>query len=466
MGVAAIMALVSSGRVAAADRVLHATFEVTPIQPLMDDRLGIIILDLPPNRLITIQAKSRAQDQVWWRSAAVFNSGPKGTIDVSSQAPTSGTYRGVDGMGLFWSMEPDRGSKSGDRAFFAVVDWLAPIVTEIEATDADEVLGSVTIERRFASPAVRRTPIAGDGIVGFLYDPGDGQRHPGVIVLGGSEGGFGGPEAAMLASRGFTALSLAYFGVKGLPPTLQNIPIEYFGKVVRWMRASPVVDPDCITAYGISRGAEAALTVAATYPEIKAVVAKAPSHVRWGGVTANHMPGGPAWTFNGKPLPYVPNRIPFGFLAHYIWDSVAGIPVSQTPLFLQDLAYFGDTARAEIPVEKINGPVLLLSGKDDQIWPSPLMAERVMERLRRNRHSYRFDHLSYEGAGHWLPIAYEPMRGLRQSMKLAIGGTPEGTSRAQADNWPKVLDFLRLYRANRWLPEPKGQEASPPSRQE
>ena len=345
-------------------------------------------------------------------------------------------------MGLFWSMEPDLGSKSGDRAFFTVVDWLSPIVTEIEASVADNVVGSITIERHFAKPGVQRAAIAEGGIIGFLYDPGDGQRHQGVIVLGGSEGGFGGPEGAMLASHGFTALSLAYFGVKGLPPTLQNIPIEYFAKAIRWMSASPVVDADFIAVYGTSRGAEAALTVAATYPEIKAVVAKAPSHVRWEGVTAKHLPGGPAWTFNGKPLPYVPNRIPFGFLVRYIWDTLAGIPVPQTPLFLEDLADFGDTAKAEIPVEQINGPVLLLSGKDDQIWPSTLMAVRIMDRLRRNQHPYRCTHLSYEGAGHWLPVTYDPVRGLRQGMKLAIGGTPEGTSRAQAGGWPKILDFL------------------------
>ena len=442
MGVVASMALASLVQFAASDQAPRTTFAVTPAQPLMDDRLVITISGLPANRLITIQANSKAQDQLWWRSAAVFSSGPNGTIDLGSQAPISGAYRGADGMGLFWSMEPDAGPKSGDRAFFTVVDWLAPIVTEIEAADGHEVLGSVPVERRFAKPGVRRTAIAEGGIVGFLYDPGDGQRHKGVIVLGGSEGGFGGPEAAMLASRGFTALSLAYFGVQGLPPTLQNIPLEYFGKAVQWMRASPMVDAGFIAAFGTSRGAEAALMLAATYPEIKAAVAKSPSHVRWEGVTAKHLPGGPAWTFNGLPLPYVPNRIPFGFLMRYIWETLAGTPVAQTPLFLEDLADFGDTAKAEIPVERINGPVLLLSGKDDQIWPSTLMAERVMDRLRRNRHPYRYVHLSYDGAGHWLPIAYEPVRGLRQGMKLALGGTPEGTSRAQADCWPKILDFL------------------------
>lgn len=421
----------------------HITFAVTPAQPLMDDQINITISGLPPNRLITLRAKSRAQDQLWWRSEALFNSGPDGAIDLHVQTPISGTYQGVDGMGLFWSMKPDVEPKSADHAFFAVMDWFTPIVTEIDVEDPDRVLGSVTIERRFAKPGIHSTEIAGDGIAGVLYDPGDGQRHPGVIVLGGSEGGLGGRDVALLlADHGFTTISLAYFGMKGLPPTLQKIPIEYFGKVVQWMRARPEVDPNFFAVFGASRGAEAALLMAATFPDIKAVIARSPSHVCWEGVTAKHRPGGPAWTFDGKPLPYVPNQIPFGFVIQYVWSSLAGNPVRQTPLFLQDLAVFGSTASAEIPVERIQGPVLLLSGTDDQIWPSSLMATRIIERLQRNRHAYKDEHLSYDGAGHWIPSAYVPTRGSRKEMKLAIGGTPEATAVAQADSWPKILLFL------------------------
>lgn len=209
----------------------------------MDDRLSILVLGLPPNRLIIVKAKSKAQDQLWWRSEAVFNSGPEGTIDLSAQAPVSGTYQGVDGMGLFWSMKPDPNTKGGDHAFFAITDWFQPIVTEIEATDVGQALGSVAVERRFAKPGLRCALIAEDSIYGFLCDPGDGHRHPGVMFLGGSEGGFGLPDTAvLLASHGFTTMSLAYFGAKGLPPTLQNIPVEYFGKAVQWMRARPEID--------------------------------------------------------------------------------------------------------------------------------------------------------------------------------------------------------------------------------
>ena len=48
-------------------------------------------------------------------------------------------------------------------------------------------------------------------------------------------------------------------------------------------------------------------------------------------------------------------------------------------------------------MENIHGPVLLLSGKDDQIEPSSLMATRLMERLRRHGHPYGDEHLSCDG---------------------------------------------------------------------
>jgi pimeloyl-ACP methyl ester carboxylesterase len=237
-------------------------------------------------------------------------------------------------------------------------------------------------------------------------------------------------------------MSLAYFGAKGLPPTLQNIPIEYFGKALAWMRARPETDSRFLAVFGVSRGAEAALQVAATFPEVTAVVARSPSDVRWEGATAWQLPGGPAWTYRGKPLTYVPFRVPLWFAAQYVWDIVARDPIRQAPLFLYDLKVFGDTSSAEIPVENIHGPILLLSGKDDQIWPSSLMAARLMERRRRHGCPYPDEVLSYNAVGHWIPTEYVPTAGERQRMKLMIGGTPQGTVLALADSWPKILHFL------------------------
>jgi pimeloyl-ACP methyl ester carboxylesterase len=426
---------------AGADQQRQAAFNVTPAQPLMDERLAITVSGLPPRRSITIRARSQAHDRRYWESAAVFTSDSNGFINLAAQAPLSGTYSGADGMGLFWSMQPDMESKEGDSSFFAVSGWFEPIFTEIEAICDNHVCGSVRVERHYAAPGTKGASVHTDGIMGVLYKPDDGRRHAGVIVLGGSEGGFGGPEAAMLAARGFTAVSLAYFGTNGLPPTLQKIPIEYFGKAIHWMRSVPDVDPEAIALYGISRGAEAALIAASIFPEIKAVVVRSPSHVRWEGATANQLPGGPAWTYEGTPLPYVPIHIGAAFAFGYVWGMVTRTPVAFAPMFRDSLAHF-DPPSVEIQVERIHAPLFLLSGTDDQIWPSSSMSSLIVERLKLNRHPYSDEQVTYDGVGHWLPIAYEPIAGSRQNMKLRIGGTPEGTSKAQVDAWPKTVRFL------------------------
>src|SRR6185437_363128 len=88
---------------------------------------------------------------------------------------------------------------------------------------------------------------------------------------------------------------------------------------------------------GGSRGSEAALLLGAYYPGlVHGVIASSP-----GEVTLCSYPGctGPAWTLHGKPLPYTNG------------------PDNPAPA-------------AVIPVQKINGPLLLDCGTADQIWNS------------------------------------------------------------------------------------------------
>lgn len=106
-------------------------------------------------------------------------------------------------------------------------------------------------------------------------------------------------RTASLALNGYPALALAYFQEPGLPQCLCAIPLEYFARAARWLRAQPVARGRPVILYGVSRGAEAALLVASYEPRLfTAVVADSPSasvHGAFGGT-------GPAWTFRGKPL--------------------------------------------------------------------------------------------------------------------------------------------------------------------
>jgi len=306
------------------------------------------------------------------------------------------------------------------------------------------VVGSVHVERRYSKAGVKCAPLKDSEVHGILCFPDDGKQHPpGVLVIGGSEGGVGLPNVTvLLASHGFTAFSLSYFGGSGQPSTLQNIPLEYFQRAADWMLTLPETRSRRIAMFAVSRGTEAALQVAAMSPVIDAVVARSPSFVRWEGISAHGFPGGPAWTLSGKPLPYIPNRVPLWFWTRYFWDRTISEPMRQTPLFLYDLKVFGATDSAEIPVENIHGPVLLLSGKDDQIWPGDAMADKLMDRVKEHGHAYHDIHLSYDQVGHSIPCEYLPTAGDLSGLRLVIGGTAEGVAKAQRDSWPKVLGFL------------------------
>ncbi len=134
---------------------------------------------------------------------------------------------------------------------------------------------------------MRRT-VEEDGLVGTLFSPSTPGPHPAVITLGGAGGGLSEGGAKTLASEGYAALALAYFGVDPLPPELVEIPLEYFERAIAWLQAQPEVDASRLAVVGDSKGAELGLLLGATYPkDIKAVVGYAPSAVVWQGIPFN-----------------------------------------------------------------------------------------------------------------------------------------------------------------------------------
>jgi dienelactone hydrolase len=217
----------------------------------------------------------------------------------------------------------------------------------------------------------------------------------------------------------YAVLALAFFGAEGLPRSLSRIPLEYFGKALDWLAAQPPVDPSRIGVLGISRGGELALLLGSVFPQIKSVVAYVPSNVVWGGCcdTRNE----PSWTVEGRPLAFA---------------SAFGA---------RD---FASMERAAIKVEWIKGAVLLISGRDDRVWDSSGMSEKVMARLQRNQFPYPYKHLSYDGAGHAIGRPYTSTMDLNDTRHpltgriMQLGGTPEGTAHAREDSWRQMIGFL------------------------
>jgi dienelactone hydrolase len=281
---------------------------------------------------------------------------------------------------------------------------------------------------------LEKIAVAADGLVGKLYRPaGAAGRLPGVIVLGGSEGGLNpavSREARLIARRGYAALQLGYFGAPRLPETVQLIPLEYFERAVTWLRAQPGVDPGHIGILGTSIGGEAALLVAAHDPAITAVVAAVPSNVVWEGLSGGidrHPPS--SFTLGGKALP----DLPYGWTGALrdVYQRYAG-----------GLAALPRHPAAIIPVERINGPVMLICGKRDTVWPSCRMAAAVVTRLAATGFRHPVQLLDYPRAGHAAfgpPIdpSSDDYAGLG-----CLGGSAAANQAARRTAWPAFLTFL------------------------
>jgi pimeloyl-ACP methyl ester carboxylesterase len=189
-----------------------------------------------------------------------------------------------------------------------------------------------------------------------------------------------------------------------------------------------------------------ALLAATKYPQFGAVVAAVPSSVVWPGLSADE--NDPiAWTWRGKPVPQVsgsddefskvPTRpLPGG-------KSKAAI---YTPTFEAQIKDPKEVARAAIPVEKIHGPVLLLGGEADELWPSAKFARMAWDRLHAAKHPYPDQMATFPDAGHGLcglpghPTTFEFAQD--NGGWMSFGGTAAGNAAAQTQALQDIDKFL------------------------
>lgn len=286
----------------------------------------------------------------------------------------------------------------------------------------------IGVARTDAAPteAIRRSDLVADY---FAADPATASRGA-VIVLGGSEGGLGGSRslARRLSTEGFNAIAVSYFGEPGQSPVLNEIPIEPVAAARAWLAQRPEAAGP-IAIVGVSKGAELALLVASRTPEITAVAVGAPSNVVWQGIDLTGGTTGSSWTAGGEPLTFTPYDLSKGFRG--VFELYNGA---------LDTAPEG----AEIPVERINGPVLMLSGQADTLWPSAEMANRVEQRLRVQGFVHPVINIAYPEAGHAVfgpPIADPTSPTLQRA--TSVGGTVPALVAAREDGWPRVVAFLR-----------------------
>lgn len=375
------------------------------------------------------------------RSQAVFVADRDGRVDLRTAAPLQGSYQGADARGLFWSMVPEPGV---ERAAPEAVDT-TQVVLRLQTEDA---AAEARLQLLPALPSVR--VLRADGLPGAVFASlPSGRRRPAVILIGGSEGGSLITQAAApFASHGMAVLAMPVFSppdrsgvreIPELPAAWADMPIETLNRARDWLAARPDVDASRIAVHGTSSGSMLALLGAVHLPWVSAVVANVPSDVVWDGWGPDVPPAQRSmFSLRGQPLPFVP--------AVGYEDEVRGfernVPVIIRRVFERGRAESPErAAKARIPVERIAVPLMVIGAYDDQMWPSGYMAQNIAER--RHEAGLVTETLLYPDAGHLLyDTGYAPTTGYNAGLRKT-GGTPQANAAAQAEVWPRTIQFLK-----------------------
>jgi len=394
---------------------MNPTIKTNSVISLADQPIQITIDGLSPNTRIKVKASStdyycmNAPVTVGlksvWESYAIFKSDSFGCVDLDKSIPLEGSYETANGMGLLTMMKPIRIMSEERSRQLSKVPFNNSYTVSLQAEVNGNAVCSTNIKRTFQSENTICIEIQEKELLGRFFTGKDRKPRPGVIVVSGSDGRIEKAQsiAQLFAEHGYSALAVSYFGLEGVSEDLSLVPLEYIENAIHWMQYEQSVEDDKIAIYGRSKGGELALLAATLFPQITGVIANTPSSYVMEGLTSKGRNSKKSsWRYEGKSFIYVRFRM----------SALLGYGLSRLFLHKGNLSDIykrliknREIDKAQIPVEKINGPVLLLSSEKDEIWPSTIFCRMIMERLEQQQFAHKYNHQSYQKCGHYLNIA-------------------------------------------------------------
>lgn len=188
-----------------------------------------------------------------------------------------------------------------------------------------------------------------------------------------------------------------------------NYPLERIEKAIAWAQAH---GNRKIGIVGASTTGTLALTAAAYFPQITLTIGMTPSDFVWQGFMQGNQDGCKEWpipgeslfTYQGQPLPYMP----FVYQGKDYWNCVA-TESKRTGNMLDSRKLFNDSEAAHpireeefIPVEKIQGKLLLIGAEDDVLWDTGRYIRRMQARLAQKPHTCQVEAIVYPHGTHFV----------------------------------------------------------------
>lgn len=399
----------------------------------VDDDISIKIRGLASSEEVLIKAETKDDFGRRWSSYAMYSADTHGEIDLDKSIPKEGLYSEACSSGLLWSMELEENNE-GNIPFF-IKNTLNPQKIILELLTKGKTIATKELTLEFIDDSIRET-VVNKEIAGKLYQNRNSEKQPAVIVLGGSTGGLLWSEqvAGVLSTKGYTTLALNYFdnNEDSLPHELSQIKVEYLEKALNWLKSKKNIDENNISILGISKGAEFSLVFGSMFPkELKSIVAYVPSAYIFEGITYGSHKGKSSWTYEEKELNFVeyPKDLPFtAKLQPGDIRKIHDIAIEKTTR--------KNLEEARIQVEKIEAPLMLISGRKDYTWDSQKAGNIIFDKLSECGNKYNSKHLCHEKMGHtfFLPNLPPIIDNPHISAKDAFYANREA--------WKEVVDFL------------------------
>ncbi|XP_077444026.1 acyl-coenzyme A thioesterase 1 [Stigmatopora argus] len=399
------------------------------VRCLFDKLVQLKVEGLAPHKPVELRTRLVDDKGVVFKASALYKADEKGLVDVSITPSLSGSYTGVEPMGLWWSMVPDTPHKR-----IVKKNVLTPTLVEIAVHNGvtGEMLASETNEREYMTEGMRRIPVQEGRVRGVLFIPPGKGPFPGIIDLYILGGGLNEQRACLLANKGFVVLALAYYGYQDLPKNPKNLDLEYFEEAVNFLQKHPEVRGPGIGIISMSHSGALALSMASFFSGITATVC------------INGCSGNTVIPLHYKDIVFPP--LPPVYWKVKIRKSwlIDIRDVTPDPTLKKNRASL-------IPIERANCHFLFAVAEDDRNWRSAFFAEQAASILK-SHGKESFEVVCYPKAGHFLEVPHMPF--CPSSFHAAVGravmfgGEPKAHSEAQVDLWERVQEFFNKHLNN------------------
>uniref|UniRef100_A0A3Q3VZH0 Uncharacterized protein n=1 Tax=Mola mola TaxID=94237 RepID=A0A3Q3VZH0_MOLML len=372
---------------------------VSPTRALVDEKMEVVVENLPPGFPVTLHSFHHSEDKDHWEAYGHYITDHRGMVSVAEDFSFGGTYKGKAAMGLLWSMRPVPGSRKGLR--LRKMNVRTPLLVNISVYSGHSAegfrertpLASTLIERWYIAPGVQRIKLREKGLRGTLFIPSGPGPFPGLLEMWGGGGGLVEYRASLLASNGYACFALEYL-VPDEVDTRHNVPMNYFERAFNILKEHPQVIPDKIGLFGLSLGSILAINLATESPIVKPAccVCISGGHL--------HLDG--------------PNLNEF---------------------------------------YKTNNDMIRLDENNHQIWREMVSAwlqyaQDITQKMKAAGKEHLLTCVLYPDAGHLIEPPFSPhFRATRFHKNVIVvwGGTTEPHSEAQEDSWRKILAFLQHH---------------------